>query len=93
MIRTKAIALDHAHENIRINAVCPTDIDTPMLDAEFTATGVGKSEALAGFADTIPIGRVGEPEDVAKAVLFLASDQASFITGVGLPVDGGATAA
>ncbi len=93
LLMTKAMALDHAHENIRVNAVCPTDIDTPMLDAEFDATGVSKEAGLAESAHSIPMGRVGTPEDVARAVLFLASDQSSFITGVGLPVDGGTTAA
>ncbi len=92
LLMTKAMALDHAHEHIRVNAVCPTDVDTPMLDAEFAALGIAKADGLAGYADTIPIGRVGAPGDVARAVLFLASDQAGFITGIGLPVDGGATA-
>ena len=90
---TKAMALDHAQENIRINAVCPTDIDTPMLDAEFEAAGIAKAEGLAKAGEAVPLGRVGTPEDVARAVLFLASEQASFMTGVGLPVDGGVTAA
>ena len=92
LLMTKAMALDHAEENIRINAVCPTDIMTPMLTDEFRATGLSKAEALAVLGEAIPMGRVGTPEEVARAVLFLASDQASFMTGVGLPVDGGITA-
>jgi len=92
LLMTKAMALDHAEENIRINAVCPTDIMTPMLTDEFRATGLSEAEALAALGEAIPMGRVGTPEEVARAVLFLASDQASFMTGVGLPVDGGITA-
>ena len=92
LLMTKAMALDHAGQNIRVNAVCPTDVDTPMLDYEFRTVGVDRAEGLARAGETIPIGRVGTPDDVARAVLFLASDQASFLTGVGLPVDGGVTA-
>lgn len=92
LLMTKAMALDHADENIRINAVCPTEIMTPMLTTEFRAAGVSDEEGLAAVAKAIPMGRVGTPEEVARAVLFLASDQASFMTGVGLPVDGGVTA-
>lgn len=92
LLMTKAMALDHAEENIRINAVCPTDIMTPMLTDEFRATGLSETEGLAALGEAIPMGRVGTPEEVARAVLFLASDQASFMTGVGLPVDGGVTA-
>lgn len=93
LLMTKAMALDHAGENIRVNAVCPTDVDTPMLDYELEMSGLGRVEGLAKAGEAIPIGRVGTPDDVARAVLFLASDQASFLTGVGLPVDGGVTAA
>ncbi|UCH73640.1 MAG: SDR family oxidoreductase [Rhodospirillales bacterium] len=93
MMMTKAMALDHAHENIRINAVCPTEIDTPMLDREIERAGLTREEALASYGDKIPMGRVGTTQDVANAVLFLASDDASFLTGVALPIDGGVTAA
>jgi NAD(P)-dependent dehydrogenase (short-subunit alcohol dehydrogenase family) len=93
LLMTKAMALDHADENIRVNAICPTDIMTPMLADEFRATGLSDEAALAALGEAIPLGRVGTPEEVARAVLFLASDQASFMTGVGLPVDGGVTAA
>ncbi|MBE9554951.1 MAG: glucose 1-dehydrogenase [Proteobacteria bacterium] len=92
LMMTKAMALDHSQENIRVNAVCPTEIMTPMLTGEFRAAGITDEEGLAAVAEAIPMGRVGTPEEVARAVLFLASDQASFITGVGLPVDGGVTA-
>lgn len=93
LMMTKAMALDHAHENIRVNAVCPTEIDTPMLDREIEQAGLTKEEAHAAYGEKIPMGRVGTPEDVARAVLFLASDHAGFVTGVALPVDGGVTAA
>jgi NAD(P)-dependent dehydrogenase (short-subunit alcohol dehydrogenase family) len=93
LLMTKAMALDHADENIRVNAICPTDVMTPMLADEFRATGLSDEAGLAALGEAIPLGRVGTPEEVARAVLFLASDQASFMTGVGLPVDGGVTAA
>jgi len=92
LLMTKAVALDHAQGDIRINAVCPTDIMTPMLTAELHATGISEKEGLAALGESIPMGRVGMPEEVARAVLFLASEQASFITGIGLPLDGGVTA-
>lgn len=87
---TRSMALDHARDGIRINAVCPGDTDTAML-----AMGTGPAErqqALAKLAAGIPLGRVGTPADVAAAVVFLLSDDSSFITGACLPVDGGNTA-
>ncbi|MCX6295497.1 MAG: SDR family oxidoreductase, partial [Bacteroidetes bacterium] len=82
---TKTAALEFAKQNIRVNAVCPGVIKTPMLDR---LTGK-KKEAEKQFADMEPIGRLGEPEDVANAVIFLCSESASFITGDAIAVDGG----
>ncbi len=89
---TKAMALDHAREGIRVNAVCPDNVDTPMFQRAANKSN-DKAKYYAKADDAIPIGRIAQPEDVTNAVLYLASEQASFLTGVGLPVDGGVTAA
>jgi NAD(P)-dependent dehydrogenase (short-subunit alcohol dehydrogenase family) len=81
---TKVIALDYAKENIRANSVCPGVIDTPMID-RFTG---GDAEAKAGMEAMEPVGRLGKPEEVADAVVYLCSDEASFVTGINMPVDG-----
>jgi NAD(P)-dependent dehydrogenase (short-subunit alcohol dehydrogenase family) len=86
---TRSMAADHARQGIRVNAVCPGDTDTLMLDG---GTDSGRAERLRAMGDALPLGRVGQPEDVAYAVAFLASDEAAFITGALLPVDGGNTA-
>ncbi len=85
---TRSMAKDHARQGVRVNAVCPGDTDTAMLRAE----AAGSAARLAEMAEAIPLGRLGRPEDVAAAIAFLASDEASFITGVALPVDGGNSA-
>jgi NAD(P)-dependent dehydrogenase (short-subunit alcohol dehydrogenase family) len=82
---TKSAALDYAGRNIRINAVAPGPIMTAQLKAGIAATEEGKDK----MRSLIPMGRIGEPHEVAGAVVFLSSDAASFITGVYLPVDGG----
>ncbi len=82
---TKTTALECARKGIRVNAVCPGAIKTPMIDR---VTGKRK-EAEQQFADMEPIGRLGQPEEVASAVLWLCSDEASFVTGHALAVDGG----
>jgi NAD(P)-dependent dehydrogenase (short-subunit alcohol dehydrogenase family) len=85
---TKAAAVQHSKDGVRINAVCPGVIRTPMIDR---LTGQ-EPAAEAAFAAGHPIGRLGEPEEIGDAVIYLCSDAASFITGVALAVDGGWTA-
>jgi NAD(P)-dependent dehydrogenase (short-subunit alcohol dehydrogenase family) len=82
---TQMAALEGAPHGIRVNCVCPGFVDSPM-----TRTGYG-DDAFEGWSKVCPLGRAGVPDDIAKAMLFLASDDANFITGVTLPVDGGRT--
>ena len=88
---TRAMAIDHGKNNIRVNCVCPGDVDTPMLASECAQLGVGK-EAFMREAANRPLARIGTPDDIANAVLFLASPMASWITGAALVVDGGGLA-
>jgi NAD(P)-dependent dehydrogenase (short-subunit alcohol dehydrogenase family) len=91
VLLTKAMALDHGPQNIRVNCICPGDTDTPMLDSEARQLGIPKEKFLAE-ARTRPLQRVGKPEEIAAAVLFLASEGSSFVTGTALVVDGGGLA-
>jgi meso-butanediol dehydrogenase / (S,S)-butanediol dehydrogenase / diacetyl reductase len=93
---TRAMALDHAGENIRINAVCPGDtvVERWAEDGYFKGSGpVSREKALKESGASLPIGRVAAPEEIARVVLFLASEDSSFMTGAALLVDGGNTAA
>ncbi len=86
----KSLALRLGPEGIRVNAICPGPIDTPMLPQFFGRdTSEGVDDLVDTFTATLALGRPGRPEEIAAAAAFLASDDASFITGVALPVDGG----
>ena len=88
---TRAMALDHGEQNIRVNCICPGDTDTPMLRDEARQLGESEQQYLAGAAER-PLRRVGLPEDIAQAALYLVSEAASFVTGTALVVDGGGLA-
>ena len=86
----KSLALKLGPEGIRVNAICPGPIDTPMLPQFFGREhGDGVEDLVSAFMTSVPLGRPGRPEEIAAAAAFLASDDASFVTGVALPVDGG----
>ena len=86
---TRQMSLDYAKDNIRVLAVCPGSIDTPMLRAAAGVVGGDPDEVVGQWGAAHPIGRVGTGQDIANAVLFLASDKASFMTGENVNVDGG----
>lgn len=91
VLLTKAMAIDHGRQGIRVNCICPGDVDTPMLPEDARMRGLKWQDYLAGAANR-PMGRVGTSDEIARAVLFLASDDSSFMTGAALVVDGGGTA-
>lgn len=89
---TKVMAIDHARDGIRVNAVCPGDIDTPMTDMGWQQFDLSPAEIREKLKSHIPLGIVGQPRDIAHAVMYLASEAAGFVTGTLLSVDGGTTA-
>jgi len=91
IVMAKAMAIDHGAQGIRVNCVCPGDVDTPMLKTEAAMRGMDWAAYWAGCANR-PLGRVGTVDDIARAVLFLASDDSSFMTGAALVIDGGGVA-
>ena len=91
VLLTKALALDYAKYNIRVNCVCPGIVDTPLLE-DFFQQLPDPAATRAAFSTAQPLGRLATSEECADAILYLASDSASFVTGVALPVDGGFTA-
>jgi len=91
VLLTKAMALDHGQQNIRVNCICPGDTDTPMLREEAEQLGEPYEHFLAEAADR-PLQRIGRPKEIAQAALYLASDASSFVTGTALVVNGGGLA-
>lgn len=91
VLLTKAMAIDHGLQGIRVNCICPGDVDTPMLPEDARLRGLKWEDYLAGCANR-PLGRIGTTDEIAKAALFLASDDSSFMTGAALVVDGGGLA-
>lgn len=85
---TKSVALDYASDNIRCNCICPSSVETPMYHDFFKNVQNAKEEQKK-LAESHPLGRIGQPVDIANAVAFLASEEASWITGIDLVVDGG----
>jgi NAD(P)-dependent dehydrogenase (short-subunit alcohol dehydrogenase family) len=92
VLLTKAMAIDHARQGIRVNCLCPGDVRTPMLDEDARTRGLSWKDYHAQAVVKRPMGRMGTSEEIAKAALFLASDDSSFMTGSNLVVDGGGTA-
>ncbi|OWJ95306.1 SDR family oxidoreductase [Paracoccus yeei] len=86
---TQCMGMDHAHQGIRVNAVCPNEVNTPMLRTGFARRGFDPDTAVAELGRTVPIGRIAEPEDIADVVLFLASDAARYMCGALVEINGG----
>jgi NAD(P)-dependent dehydrogenase (short-subunit alcohol dehydrogenase family) len=91
VLLTKAMAIDHSGQGIRVNCICPGDVDTPMLEQDAAQRGMTWNAYLASASDR-PMGRIGTSDEIARSVLFLACDDSSFMTGAVLVVDGGGTA-
>jgi NAD(P)-dependent dehydrogenase (short-subunit alcohol dehydrogenase family) len=88
---TKAMALDHAHENVRVNCICPSIVETELVKGLFDANEQGRALRDTRVA-SIPLGRMGRPADVAELAVFLASEESSWLTGAAIPLDGGLSA-
>jgi len=86
---TKCLGRDHAHQNIKINAVCPNEVNTPMLRTGFEIRGLNPDDAIEELNQSVPIGHIAEPEEIADVVAFLSSDEARYICGSLLEINGG----
>lgn len=86
---TQCLGRDHAHQNIRVNAVCPNEVDTPMIRTGFEIRGLDPNTAIEDLNRSVPLGRIAKPEDIADVVAFLASDDARYMCGALVEVNGG----
>ena len=86
---TQCLGIDHAHQNIRVNAVCPNEVNTPMLRTGFETRGLDADTAIEALNASVPLGRIAEPEDIADVVVFLASVQARYLCGALIEANGG----
>ena len=86
---TQCLGRDHAHQGIRVNAVCPNEVNTDMLRSGFEIRGLDPEEGIATLNKTVPLGRIAEPDDIADVVAFLASDEARYMVGALLEINGG----
>ncbi len=89
---TKSMARDHARDGLRVNAICPGDVETPMLASDAAAQEIDFDEYMEDACEAVPSGRVAEPEEVASLALFLASDAALHVNGTTVSIDGGSSA-
>ena len=85
---TQCLGIDHAHQGIRVNAVCPNEVNTPMLRSGFEVRGLNSDKALEELNATVPLGRVAEPQDIVDVILFLLSDESRYICGSLIEVNG-----
>ncbi len=92
VLLTKAMARDHARDGLRVNAICPGDVDTPMLVAAAKANDYDPDEYIEELCEEVPSGRIAEPDEVAALALFLAGNGALHINGAAIPLDGGSSA-
>lgn len=85
---TRCLGRDHAADGIRVNAVCPNEVNTPMLRTGFAIRGLNADQAIEQLNATVPLGRIAEPEDIADVIVFLASDDARYVAGTLVEVNG-----
>ena len=86
---TQCLGRDHAHQNIRVNAVCPNEVNTPMIRSGFSIRGLDPEKAIKELNNSVPLGRIAEPDDISDVILFLASDEARYMCGSLVEVNGG----